>query len=363
MRVAFVMEQHIGHRTFYQNLRHYVSIDRRIDPRWIEVSYFLEGGRFERSKWIPASLKGPLRGFQQSRSGLRSYPYDAAFFNTQVPAVFAMDMTSKIPCIISTDITPIQYDLISELYGQKAVHQGIIQKLKYQVNRKVFHRAAHMVAWSSWVRDSLLTDYGLSEDKVSVIPPGIDLEAWRPGERFLQPPTGPIKILFVGGDFKRKGGNILLEAYRMLDPSKVELHLVTQEPVPHVPGIHIYHGLKPNSSELIRLYRECHLFVLPTLAEAFGIAAIEALSSGLPVIASRVGGLVDIIDEGKNGFLVPAGDAGVLAETIRKVISRTKDWPDLCKNARKSAEERFDARKNADRCISLILEFAGRGHA
>ncbi len=147
----------------------------------------------------------------------------------------------------------------------------------------------------------------------------------------------------------------MLEAFRLLDRSKVELHLVTREPIAHIPGMNIYHGLKPNSPELIGLYRQSSIFVLPSLAEAFGIAAVEALGSGLPVIASRVGGLAEIVEDGKNGLLVPPGDPQALAEAVLKLIQDEGALRTMRLEARRSAEARFDARENARRCISLVL--------
>jgi glycosyltransferase involved in cell wall biosynthesis len=363
MRVAFLMEQHLGHRTFYQNLRRFVSVDRRIEPRWVEVSYYQPGGRLERSPLLPAGLKGTLRGIQQAREGLAAFPVDAAFTNSQVPAAFLLDRMKSLPCIVSTDITPLQYDAMAEPYHHRPDRPGLVRAVKHRLNRLVFQRAALVVAWSDWVRRSLIADYGVADDHIRVIPPGIDLEIWSPDaatdcDAQFGGANRPVRILFVGGDFVRKGGDVLLNAFRALGQTQVELHLVTREMVPHIAGMHIYHGMQLNSPELIQLYRQSDLFVLPSLAEAFGIAAIEALACGLPVIASRVGGLVDVVEDGVNGWLVPAGDAQALAQTIQQTIAARSTWPALRRQARRMAEQRFDARRNAERCVALLLECA-----
>jgi len=356
MRVAFIMEQHIGHRTFYENLRCYASVDPRIESRWVEVNYFQEDGWIETSRLIPSGIKGPLRGFLQSRKGLNASPVDAAFFNTQIPAVFTMDRMKNIPTIISTDITPMQYDRIAKVYGHKPDKSGLVKKIKYRINRSLFNNAAHIIAWSNWVRESLMTDYGVPENRISVIPPGVDMDLWSPAMILNDKP--PMKILFVGGDFKRKGGFTLLEAYKILDRSDVELHLVTREEVQKIPGVFIYHHMKANSPELIKLYSQCDIFVLPSLGEAFGIVAVEALACGLPVIASKIGGLMDIIEDGKNGLLIPPGDPIALAMAIRHLVENHDLHMNMRYAARKSAEDRFDAQKNSDKCVGLILEHA-----
>lgn len=368
MRVAFLMEQHIGHRTFYLNLRRYAAVDQRIEPRWVEISYFRENGWIEKSRLLPAGLKGSLRGFLQARQGWSASPSDVYVFHTQVPAVFLMDRLGKAPYILSTDITPIQYDSLAGPYGHKADSPGPLKSAKHRLNLAVFRQAAHIVAWSSWVRGSLIADYAVAPEKISVIPPGVDLETWQPEPPAPPDPNRPLRLLFVGGDFTRKGGHLLLEALAAISAARagqpaVELHLVTREPVAHVPGLFIYHGLKSNSPELARLVRQADLFILPTLAEAFGIAAVEALASGLPVIASRVGGLDDVVVDGSNGILLPPGDVQALTQAILRLVSDAPLRRKMSLAARRTAETQFDARINADRLVSLIVEITRKNHA
>ena len=383
MRVVFLMEQHIGHRSFYLNLRRYVSIDPRIDPRWVEISYNQPGGWIERSPLIPAAWKGSLRGLVQTRRGIAAFPAEIAFFNTQSPASFVADRLSASDArrgaarryILCTDITPLQYTGMALDYHHRSTLRGPFKAIKDHLDRAVFRGAAHVIAWSNWTRDSLLGDYGLPEDHVSVIPPGVDLEIWHPSLRKRAAESGtrkaeirkrkvdsgqrsapPLKLLFVGGDFTRKGGRVLLEALKQLDLAVFEPHLVTHEAVPHQPGMHIYHGLEPNSPDLVRLYQESDLFVLPSLAEAFGIAAVEALACGLPVIAARVGGLLDVVEDGENGLLVPPGDANALAQAILHLATDRDMLLRMGQRARAIAEERFSAEKNANRCVALLLQ-------
>ena len=125
--------------------------------------------------------------------------------------------------------------------------------------------------------------------KVQVIRPGVDLRRFRP--RPAGRPPGPARILFVGGDFVRKGGDDLLEAVRYLGDS-AELDLVTASAPPSLPGsprIRVHVGLDHNSEQLFDLYRRADVFVLPSRGECYGHVICEALASGLPVVACDVG--------------------------------------------------------------------------
>ncbi|MFZ5918255.1 MAG: glycosyltransferase family 4 protein [Chloroflexota bacterium] len=362
IRVCFVMEQQIGHQTFYRNLRRFASAEPEIDARWVEVTYWQENGRWERLPLVPGGIKGPLRGLWQVRRGLENGPFDVAVFNTQVPAVLSLGHFRRAPAVVITDITPIQYDSMGRAYGHRADRRGPLKGLKYRASRRVFQGAAWVVPWSHWVRQSLLADYGVPEARIQVIPPGVDLTRWRPAGGQARPEGGRVRLLFVGGDFWRKGGDLLLEVFRQMDRERVELHLVTREAVPHEPGIRVYHHMKPNSPELIGLYQQSHVFVLPSRAEAFGIAAVEAQAAGLPAVVARSGGIADVVTHSQTGFIVPPDDANALAQSLRALVENPSLRAEMGLRARQAAENRFDAQKNVARLLALVKQAAVETH-
>lgn len=354
LQATFVMEQHLGHGAFYQNLRRCLPATAQVDTAWVEITYGNTGAWWERLPRLPAPVRGMLAGRHQMLTGLRRQQNDIVFFNTQAPAALVGKMGWAHPYLLCTDITPLQYDAMGEQYGHRPDRPGLLKQYKHAVNRKLFQGAAWLVPWSTWVRDSLITDYGAPPERITVVPPGVDLARWRPGPRMDA--KQPVQILFVGGDFYRKGGDLLLEAFRALPVGVAELTLVTRALIAPEAGITVRNDLHPNSPELIALYQASDLFVLPSRAEAFGIAAVEASASGLPVIASNIGGVSDIVVHEQTGMLIQPGSVESLHNRLFSLIEQPEWRKQLGGQARNHAEARFDAHKNAARILDLIAE-------
>jgi len=350
------MEQQVGHATYYQNLRSVIELRPDIKPRWVEVTYDRPGGLLERVPIIPDHIKGALRGVLQVRRGLVGEPLDALFFFSQNPAVFHRSLLGRIPTLISLDVTSRQYDVLGAHYDHRPDGHSMIARYKHRASREVFERAKVIVPWSVWAKCSLMFDYGIAEEKIVVIPPGIDLTQWYPlPER--QPARLPLQVLFVGGDFERKGGPELVDWFATEGRGRCVLHIVTQYPLSPREGVQVYNGLTRNSPELRQLYRQSDLFVLPSKGETFGHAYVEALASGLPVIATTVGGTADIVRDGVNGFRVEPG-----REALGKALEIFLGQPELCRSmgqsARAVAEEQFDVVTNSERLVRLLLSIS-----
>lgn len=359
INATFVMEQHIGHGTFYKNLRHSLDGTPKVDLQWVEVTYSASGGFWERWSAIPSHIRGTLSGRRQVHSGLRQRNSDVVFFNTQVPAALGGGLVRKQPYILCTDITPIQYDQMSEQYGHQPDRNPILRYYKHRVNTRLLQRAERVVPWSTWTRTSLIEDYGVDPGRIHVIAPGVDTALWHPISRESDEQR-PVRILFIGGDFHRKGGDGLVRAFRSLPSGSAELVLVTRTDVAEESDITVRNDLQANSPELIALVQSSDIFALPTKGEAFGIAATEASAAGLPVVATAVGGLTDIVQDEQTGFLVPPGDEDALATRLAQLVNHAGLRQQMGRAARHHVETHFDARKNAARILQLIQETAVR---
>ena len=357
IRVTFFMEQHVGHKTYYKNLREYIDADTRISASWVKVTYEADGSSWiNRIPFPPSHLKGTLIGRFQTRKGLRKHTSDAIFFFTQVPAMFGGTLLNKVPYVLSTDLTPAQYDDMAEHYDHKPDKPGLVSKYKRHVNTKVFKQAAHILPWTQWTRNSFIDDYGVPVSNLSIVPIGVDINLWCPIQENNR--QGPVRILFVGGDFYRKGGRLLLRAFRQLPPGAAELHIVTRMAIKPQENVTVHNHLQPNSPELISLFQSCDIFVLPTKADAFGIVAVEASAAGLPVLMTDVGGVRDIVVDGETGFLLPPDDVDVLTERLRYLVAHADVRRRMSIAARAQAVAKFDASKNGKKVADILLEVA-----
>jgi glycosyltransferase involved in cell wall biosynthesis len=355
-RALFVVEQHLGHRTYYENLRRFVDESREIDASWVLVSYTQPAGLIEWLPGLPGDVRGTLRGWAEVRRGLADSEYDVAFFNTQVPGALGVRLVRRRPYVIATDITPRQYDKLGPHYGHKPDRFGPLAYYKHIANTSLFRNAARVLPWSSWTRESLVRDYGVAPERIEVVPPGIDLQHWVPGRSQR---SGPLRVLFVGGDLYRKGGGTLLQAFRKLPRGSAELHLVTRTRIAPEDGVYVYYDMKPNEPRLIELFQSADVFALPTVAEAFGIAAAEASACGLAVISTAIGGLTDIVSNGETGFLVDPDDSDALTHYLRLLTEDVDLCAKMGRAARAWAEAHFDARRNAAQVIAALMHAAG----
>ena len=200
MKIALFLEQHLGHRTFAENLSDAASQMDHTEIRFVDVKYAAPLG-WREHVLVPASLRDIWRARREIGNGLSDA--DVHVVNTQVPAVIGPRAIRSVPYIICTDITPLQYDAWAEAYAHEPDRSSLVGSLKHRWNRSVLQRAAAVVGWSNWVRSSMITDYGVDPERCHVIPPGVDTSRFAPAER--RPKTVP-RILFVGADFERKGG-------------------------------------------------------------------------------------------------------------------------------------------------------------
>src|SRR5712671_3964003 len=322
---GFLLEQSLGHVTHTKNLLTNVAIDPEVHAHWGLIDFEATGvaGRIPvyKSNW---TVRAGVRAYREIARMNRQTRLDALFFHTQVPAILAQRWLRKIPGIVSLDATPLQYDELGTFYKHEQ-GPGWLEARKWRLNRDCFRSARRLVAWAEWTKLGLVQGYEVPADKITVIPPGVNVQEWRrPTPRV--PHAGPVKVLFVGGDLEHKGGLVLLEAFRALrhlEPEHLgaELHLVTRDRLAPEPGVFIYNNLEANSQPLKDLYHTCDIFTLPTFGDCLPMVLSEAGASGMAIISTNVAAIPEIVRNGETGLTVPAGDAASLTQALRDLAT------------------------------------------
>lgn len=352
--IGFIMEQSLGHITHSKNLQQYVKSDQEVRPMWGEIDFNPSGvGKLMpvyKNNW---TVRSGLQARHLIARMQQVCELDALLFHTQVPAVLAQDWLHYIPTILSLDATPRQYDELGKYYHHSR-SSDLTEKLKWKLNRSCYRAASHLVTWSQWAKKGLETEYDVSSDKVTVIPPGVFVKDWkRPQERRLH--HDHVKILFVGGDLERKGGYLLIEAFRRLRAEfPVELHLVTQTHYEREPGLIVYHNLDANHPQLRALYHNCDIFALPTFGDCLPMVLSEAGAAGMAVVSTNVAAISEIIHPEKTGLLVPTGDVNALSSALRLLIEQPELRLRLGDALFKHVEQEYDSAKNSGRLLDLI---------
>jgi glycosyltransferase involved in cell wall biosynthesis len=213
---------------------------------------------------------------------------------------------------------------------------------KRLVERFVYRRAGRLVVLSGAFRRLLVERYGVSPWKVDVIAPGVDLDAFRPGDRDaararLGIPAEAFVAVAVRRLVPRMGLDVLLDAWALLasapDPGLLlvvgdgpEARALRQRSEELGVGRLVRFLGRIDEPTLLACYHAADLCVLPSLAlEGFGLVVLEGLATGTPVIATDVGGLPEALGGLDRGLVVPPGDAGALAARI--AAARDGDAP------------------------------------
>jgi glycosyltransferase involved in cell wall biosynthesis len=281
------------------------------------------------------------------------------FVHTQVPAVLLTDVMRRVPTIVSVDATPLQYDELGRHYGHHAGSRRV-EDVKRRMNTHCFRAAHHVVTWSDWTKQDLVRRYEVPPQKITVIPPGVNLARWSPPGEHPRPDDAPIAFLFVGGDFERKGGRDLLGAFRALRAERqdIELHVVTSAAVDAEPGVQVHRGLTPNDPALIALYHRADVFCLPTLGDCLPMVLSEAGACGLPLVSTDVGAIHEIVVDDVTGLLVPPSDGAALLVALRHLAADASLRERLGAAAHAHVSARYRAESNVEQLVELLVDTA-----
>ena len=269
-RVLFAMWMVGGIKTVYDNLFATIGGRGDIEAAWLP----LDMSPADWITWIPPIVfSGAWRNSAATwlrirRLEMTGRRFDAALFVEYGIMIFLWSFRRRVPYLLSLDMTPLFCARHQLWYAHPRFNPtSPVARLKQKITRSVFADAAHLLPWSHAVKESLINDYKIPEERMTVLPPGIDLGIWTMEQSDWEERSRkktPVKVLHAGWDFQRKGGDLLVELACSKEFQDVEFHFVTNTYTGlRRKNIVLHSDLGENSRELIALYREADIFALP----------------------------------------------------------------------------------------------------
>ena len=240
--------------------------------------------------------------------------------------------------------------------------------IRVEIERRAVRRSDGLVAASEIEAGELLRLYDADPARLSIVPCGVDIDVFRPirqvdAREALGRDQCERLVLFVGRIEQIKGIDVLLDALGLLFKRRPDLRgnvclvvvggaLDPGDDAPETEKIQelrrLVHEHRMEDSvdfigsidqpRLALWYSAADLCAVPSLTESFGLVALEAMACGTPVVATRVGGLQTVVEDGESGLLVPPGDHAALAEAIEQLLMDHRLRTHLAHGARDRAE-------------------------
>jgi len=257
-----------------------------------------------------------------------------------------------------------------------------------------------IIGCSEFITQKIRQSFPEFANRCRTVHNGADFETFTPDADRVGREKNGVRLLFVGRIWPEKGSHVLLEAFKSLaerfpnlqvelagwktgpppefifeltdDPKVLELApLYRRDYFAHLQNMippHLWRRVSVQDaiphSELARHYRDADIFVLPSVwNEPFALVILEAMSSGLPVIATRGGGFPEAVADGETGILVERGDAAGLSEAIARLVKNEELRRAMGQAGRRRALALFTWEKISDDLLRLYREFTRRDSA
>ena len=340
--------------------RQMTELIRRLNPARFKVHvacFHRAGPWLARVRERAASIvEFPIRGFARPATVAQMLTFARWCRRERIGVVQTCDLYANIFGLPGAALAqvPMRIGSRRELNPDKSAGQIRLQHLAY--------RCATKVVANSPAARRILEEEGLAPASIAVIPNGLDLTAY-PDRRTARPLR---TIITVANLRPEKCHEVLVSAAASLIPAYPHLRFQIVGAGPQRPalerliaalGLQAHVELLGHREDVPSLLAAADVFVLPSRSEAFPNGAMEAMAAGLPVIASAVGGLLDLIEDGRTGVLVPPGDPRTLALALRALITDPMRAEALGIAARTEVHQRY----SFDRMVAAFEELYESG--
>jgi N-acetyl-alpha-D-glucosaminyl L-malate synthase BshA len=244
--------------------------------------------------------------------------------------------------------------IVTTLHGTDITLVGLHPSF-HAITRFSIVRSQGLTAVSDFLREETIRDFAVPRNRIQVIPNFIDIDTWRPDKepchRATLAPGGEKIVMHVSNFRPVKRVEDVVDVFARIC-EKVDARLVLIGDGPERPramdraeelGVTsriLFLGKHASVDELLAC---ADLFLLPSEVESFGLAALEAMACGAPVVASRVGGLPEVVVHGETGYLFSAGSVEEMAEAGIEILKDSGRHKAMSEAGRRVAVERFSA--------------------
>lgn len=276
---------------------------------------------------------------------------ELAKLNTSIPICYISDSSFGQLLNYYPEFSGLSYESIEE---------------SNKIEKSALIKAKHVVYSSDWARSFAIKYYGLLPTNTHVIPFGANIENIPTSEQVLDgKKNNPFNILFLAKNWERKGGDLVLETFSILQQRglAVNLTICGCHPGVAIPGVRIIPYLSKNVpghvESLSEILLSSNLLFVPSRAECTPIAFCEAAAYAVPVLSTDTGGISSIIKDGQNGFLLsPEATVQKYADKIEKLICDQELYLQMSRTSRRLYDEVYNWDKWIYQMNTIIVKTA-----
>lgn len=289
----------------------------------------------------------------------RKYGYVASQRLAKIPADVIIVPGGGAACVafLETNVPIIMIEgaPFASWYNNFPPTSNFLKRSYYEANvlqELALKKASFILNPSEWAVNSVMENYHIERRKVRVLPYGANIDNPPPLDAILaQRQLNNCRLLFVGADWKRKGGEIAFETLVKLEEMGIQAELIVCGCVPPASFSHERMKVIPfldkhdarQYQELQNLFMTANFFLLPTRQDLFGFVFCEASAFGLPSIATNTGGVAGAVKDGENGFLLPLSAGGAeYADVIASIHRDKQRYAELVRSSRTAFDERLN---------------------
>lgn len=296
--------------------------------------------------------------------GLVSVPLSAARLFTE--ALFPLERNNcalihslfwslhkyPLPWIHENDQSLGQY-LTEYVKFKGSLASGVVDVSTHLLNSE---KCRAVVVWSEWAKNGYKND-GVDPSKIRVIPP-----AFKTSPNKIKHDT--TNILFLGRDYHRKGGDVALKVFENLKRSFDGIRMTFVGKITDMEMLEkVRRDKKISYFEYVskkelheKIFPTSDIFLLPTVAEAYGMSIVEALSKGIPVISSNISAIPEVVEDGVSGYLAAPRSVEAFTAKCAKLVESSKQRDTMGENAIEKVRRDFSPEKIGSKLFDLYLD-------